>query len=838
MPRRRLARNFSTRPTTTAPRAGTAVIAALLAAVIAVPAGAIQPKRWTHSTEADFDAGESDGVVVTNLGDIKLATATEALGELPEGVSVIYDIETVGDTTYIAAGPEGKLLAVKDGAVEEVAVLEGEQVFTIGGSGLIGISGDKPRIASVADDGSLTTAVEFPEDVRYIWDMSDAAKDENGDEVIFVATGPEGQVFKFGVGTGELGVLLDTAQANVLCLAKGPDGSIYAGTDTDGLIYRIDEAGSAFVVYDAAEAEIGSLLVMEDGTVYAGTAAAEQAKPGRMAAAASEETGRPDAPKPMVGDEGSDTPGDLPVEPAPDPLQQAPAQDAMPPAEAAAETPDAPEAAPAAEVEGSQPSAIDPGDAAEDEPTDEQYDALREEVRSRLQEARKTGTIVAGKGTGPAKPNATRAARSAPTSGGQKQGNAVYRIDPQGFVSEVFRESVMVLKLVALPDGKLLVGTGNEGQLYRIDPAQGETTVLNDLESQQLLALALAEDGSIIVGGANPAALVRLSSDTAAQGVYTSDVLDASQISLWGVLNLTADLPAGTTVAIQTRSGNVADPEMAAWSEWSAPLTLAHDPDAAPLQPREVHVEAPPARFLQYRLTLEHAEPAASATPIIGKVELAYVVPNLRPNVATLTAAYPAFAGVGKPASPTMSVEWTATDDNGDRLLYDLQYRPAGSESWLTLADDQTDTSFEWDTRKVPDGRYHLRVTADDRLDNPGSMALTAGRLGDPVLVDNGAPAAADLAVQQQTDAGFMPATATLTGTASDAFSPIHSVAYSLDDDEQYTPVLPDDLIYDSTSEAFTATLSDLPLGGHVLTVRVIDGRGNTTYASKLFEVK
>jgi len=286
------------------------LLTAALAIIAATtpPAAAIQPARWTHSTEADFAAGEFDGVVVTNLGDLKLAAAVETLGELPEDVTVIYDIQVLGDTTYIAAGPEGKLLALNAGEITEVAVLEAEQVFTLssgGGGLLVGISGESARVARLVD-GQLETLCTFPE-TRYIWDMlrADRSTKSSDDDVYVVATGPEGKVFSFPVGGGDPEVLLDTAQTNVLCLAAWADRApIYAGTDTDGLIYRIDADGSAFVVYDADEPEIGTLLVTDDGTVYAGTADAEQAKPGRIEEPASQETGRPPGARARPGAAG------------------------------------------------------------------------------------------------------------------------------------------------------------------------------------------------------------------------------------------------------------------------------------------------------------------------------------------------------------------------------------------------------------------------------------------------------------------------------------------------------------------------------------------------------
>ncbi|MEM9915496.1 MAG: hypothetical protein AAF911_11085 [Planctomycetota bacterium] len=792
------------------------LVPAVLACGFTPAAYAIQPEHWTHSTEADFEAGELDGVVVTNLGDIKLATAVETLGEFPEDVSVIYDLAVVGDVTFIAAGPSGKLLKWVDDEVTEIADLPDQQVFSLLASpeGFVtaAVSGASSKLVAYDADGQVLREMPLPEDVRYVWDM--ATRNDGGELVL--ATGPEGKVFSVNAA-GEVNELLDTAQANILSLAEGPNGEIYAGTDTDGLVYRIDAAGNTFVIYDANEPEIGALLVAEDGSVYVGTADAEQARPGRMESAAEEETGRPDPD------------AEAQSEPEPQPMDAA---EAAPAVEASSDETDveAADATDAAEAETTDEDASDEVQVA-GPPSTEQLDALRAEVRKRLLAARKSGKVAAGPSAASSSARPTRNARPA-SSGGDKSGNAVYRIDPQGFVSEVFRESVAVLKLVQQADGHILVGTGSEGQLYRLDPAAGETSVLNDLDAQQLLTLALDGD-RIIVGGSNPAALLSLSEATAESGTYTSAVMDADHISLWGTFLVTIDgASPSSSITVETRSGNVADPEIAAWSAWSEPVALEAKPDHQPLQPYELKVASPPARFLQYRLTLYPGNRPMGNPLSVGKVELAYVTPNLRPSVTSLTAAYPGFPGVDQPASPAMSVGWEATDENGDRLLYDIDFKPAGGENWLSLAGDLTDTSFEWDTRKVPDGRYHLRVTADDRLDNPGDMAMTARRLADPVLIDNTPPAAGELAVEVEGT------TARAVATATDAYSPIHSVAYTLDDAEEYTPVLPDDLIYDSTSEAWSATLRNLSPGGHSLTVRIIDARGNATYTSTLFEVK
>ncbi len=355
--------------------------------------------------------------------------------------------------------------------------------------------------------------------------------------------------------------------------------------------------------------------------------------------------------------------------------------------------------------------------------------------------------------------------------------------------------------------------------------------------------MEIREDG-ILAAGSNPASLTLLGGQPADEGTYTSEVLDASQISLWGTLLLTTDTPSGENagaVKAQTRSGNVADPEIAGWSEWiDTENTPSEFAVSSNYGPQQLKVNSPPARFLQYRLTLLGSSDKQTDAPVVEKVELAYVTPNLRPGLASLTASYPDFPGVDKPASTLMNIEWEATDDNGDRLLYHLDYQPLGSDNWIELVDNLTETSHEWDTRTIPDGPYRLRITVSDRLDNPGGMAMTAGRRTDPLLVDN-APPMTHLPRGDQSQSAVkvnvQENQVELTGVAIDRWTPIHSVAYLLAGSEEYQPVLADDLIYDSTVEPWSATLSDLESGSHSVTIRMIDLRGNATYVSQLFEV-
>jgi hypothetical protein len=795
------------------------LLASAGALAIAATAHAVTPGKFTQTTEADFADGDANGTVVTNLGDIKLSSDTTELEGLPDDVSVIHDVVKIGGTTYIAAGPEAKLLKLTDGGVEVVKAYEGEQVFALGeyspGRLLIGVSaGKNSRIEMMRSDGPQAW-LNLPE-TEYIWDMVTVVLDGDKLQGLAIATGTEGKLLYMDDGEDVPTVLLETNQANILSLAADAEGNIFAGTDTDGLIYRIDKDGNPFVVYDAPEAEVSTLVAMPDGTIYAGTAAAEQARPGRLEQPEKAEEGRPDV-EPLDLDK-----------PEPRPLAQPKV-----PAEAA--EPDAPDAAepPAEEAEGEGNEANDEA-AGKPTPTKEQYDELREALKERLEAARESGQFDAvTDGAAPANNNAndkparpSRAKPAAPPS--NKKGNAIYRIAPDGFVAEVFRESAMILSIVP-HDGKLIVATGNEGQVFSVDPKLGETTVLADLDSNQITC-ATQTDKGLLLGAANPGALLRMELAVADEGGYTSKVLDAGQVSIFGTFKLTADIPAKTSVAIEMRSGNVGDPEQAAWSKWSRPVTVIHDQRANPLQPREIKIDVPPARYLQYRLTLKGD---GETTPTVDQADLAYVAPNTPPTVAKLIIKPANKPAPGTDPDPKLQVTWQATDANKDRLVYSLDYKPGKADRYLPLAKDLTAPKYDWMTQHVPDGWYTLRVTAHDKLDNPPTSAKTGGRVSEPLLIDNTDPTLDGLKAEI-----FGNGQVKLTALAEDDLSPIQSVSYSIDGAELYQASLPNDLIYDSTSEAWGVTISDLSPGGHVIAVRVIDAKGNTAYRQLIVDVK
>src|SRR5262249_20404165 len=144
-------------------------------------------------------------------------------------------------------------------------------------------------------------------------------------------------------------------------------------------------------------------------------------------------------------------------------------------------------------------------------------------------------------------------------------------------------------------------GTGMEGQLFEVDEANKERSEIARLDHGQVQCLTRRHDGTVVVGTGDPGKLYLLQDRFVSRGTLTSEVLDAKMISRWGSLRWKADTPPGTKVTLAVRSGNLSDPDET-WSDWSPEQTDGDQALAA----------APPARFLQYRVTMSTEDTAAS----------------------------------------------------------------------------------------------------------------------------------------------------------------------------------------------------------------------------------
>jgi len=407
------------------------------------------------------------------------------------------------------------------------------------------------------------------------------------------------------------------------------------------------------------------------------------------------------------------------------------------------------------------------------------------------------------------------------------QPNAVYRIRPDGFVTEIARLPGMLLSL-AIDGNKLLVGTGSPGRIYILEPEKEIWQTVFRADEAYFPAALRDWKGRLWLATAKPAGAVQISRTYAEAGSFQSEPFDAKQPAKWGRISVDLQLPRGTKATLQTRSSNLSDKDLPGWSQWSEPIDLAVSSEA--------QIPSPPGRFLQVKVNLS-ADRAGTRTPLISRIRLTYVHENFPPEISSLTVSA---ADEGKrrsfgPPSPEakqppknngrVTIKWQASDPNGDKLLYDLYIRRFGENRWIRIAKDLKQPQYKWNSRTVPDGNYEVRLIARDDPDNPPGTSLARARISDPFVVDNTPPRIEALRWQAVKGNTFR-----IRARLTDSLSPISAFAYATDSAEKWVPVLPTDDIFDSRTEHVDFEVGPLEPGQHIIALKVVDSRGNEAY--------
>ena len=77
-----------------------------------------------------------------------------------------------------------------------------------------------------------------------------------------------------------------------------------------------------------------------------------------------------------------------------------------------------------------------------------------------------------------------------------------------------------------------------------------------------------------------------------------------------------------------------------------------------------------------------------------------------------------------------VTVRWSAHDDNGDELIFDVYVRGDGEKNWRLLRSRVTERFYSFDSIRIPDGGYRMRVVASDAPAHTLGDALI-GRTGE-----------------------------------------------------------------------------------------------------------
>lgn len=241
-------------------------------------------KLWTQSTFEEFEKGRAQGVAIRSDGAIEAGPKLSSLLTTPSTYvwSIASDqsgnayLATGSPATVLKVTPEGKstrIFETKDLSVQVVRIGPDGALYvaTLPSARVYRLKTDGPAVsdttATLVFDPATTEAKP-----KYVWDL---AFDSAGK--LYIATGAPAAIYRVD-GAREVNVaktptrpdlFYQSDEQHIRCLAFVSDGSLIAGSDGSGLIYRIDKGGKAFVLYDTPKREITALAIAPNGSIYA-----------------------------------------------------------------------------------------------------------------------------------------------------------------------------------------------------------------------------------------------------------------------------------------------------------------------------------------------------------------------------------------------------------------------------------------------------------------------------------------------------------------------------------------------------------------------------------------
>ncbi len=588
------------------------------------------------------------------------------------------------------------------------------------------------------------------------------------DGTIFAGTGPKGQVVNL-TDPQHPASRPDPKVQYIWDLAADSQGNLFAATGPDGQLWKRSRAGRWTLLYDSKSSHLLCLAIGPDGSVYAGSDGEGLIYRVRQDGKA---TILFDAPQSDVRTLLVSPDGTLYAGTAAEAGSSGASRNSL----------FLTRSGPSRSLEGLSP---DRADAARD---DDESGAVRL-AQSPPARPGSTGQPRTPQG-GSASPK--------PISPGD---NAVYRLDTDGVPREVLRVKALIHALAWLDD-HLWVGTGPEGQLYQVRERGEETAPVAKLDHGQILALLPEPGGGLLMGTGDPGGVLRLSGQYATSGRLVSEVHDTRLVSRFGTLSWRALQPPGTSIALQSRTGNVGEPDET-WSDWSP-----EQRDAA-----AARVASPPGRFVQYRATLTTTDPCGRRS--YGRCRSATARPTWPPEIARLDVPDLSIAD-GAVRQTRLNLRWEASDPNEDDLQFTVFVRKEGWPEWIRLNEAPiTERNYSWDTTTFPSGLYRVRVVASDRPSNNPDDALTRERESLSFLVDHDPPRVR----LESTGAG--------AGISlADDLTRIVKAEYAVDGGP-WTPMFPADELFDSLKEQIKLSLPHLSAGTHLLMVKAADAAGN-----------
>ena len=395
--------------------------------------------------------------------------------------------------------------------------------------------------------------------------------------------------------------------------------------------------------------------------------------------------------------------------------------------------------------------------------------------------------------------------------------NSLYKADTNGTVQRLFfLNQTLVFALSSDIDNNIYFITGDNADIYKINGNDGLLSYIGGLENKTLSTFSATKDG-LYFAISKTGEIYKMQNGNPSEGSFISDTLDLKLLSKLGSLKAMTTIPEGSDISFEVRTGNVARVD----NTWSDFTKVSEDGK----------INAPDGRFLQFRITMKNSNANEKSVPVLSSMDFTYIENNLPPDVLNggLTTYYKQQNDSSETTkSPQLEenetmIYWKGSDPNGDKLIYDLEYRLKGEKNYRKLANNLETPYFRFKSYLMPSGIYDFRITASDRFDNPIDLSKTKTLEVLNIKYDNDSPEIFDFAVKTEGNKRI------ITFRAEDKLSFLKTVRYSTITEEWHY-ILPDDKVLDSMSENFTIIIDDEEAGS--ITIEVLDTEGNIKYYS------
>lgn len=395
--------------------------------------------------------------------------------------------------------------------------------------------------------------------------------------------------------------------------------------------------------------------------------------------------------------------------------------------------------------------------------------------------------------------------------------NSLYKADTNGTVQRLFfLNQTLVFALSSDNDNNIYFITGDNADIYKINGNDGLLSYIGGLENKTLSTFSATKDG-LYFAISKTGEIYKMQNGNPSEGSFISDTLDLKLLSKLGSLKAMTTIPDGSDISFEVRTGNVARVD----NTWSDFTKVSEDGK----------INAPDGRFLQFRITMKNSNANEKSVPILSSMDFTYIENNLPPDVLNggLTTYYKQQNDSSETTkSPQLEenetmIYWKGSDPNGDKLIYDLEYRLKGEKNYRKLANNLETPYFRFKSYLMPSGIYDFRITASDRFDNPIDLSKTKTLEVLNIKYDNDSPEIFDFAVKTEGNKRI------ITFRAEDKLSFLKTVRYSTITEEWHY-ILPDDKVLDSMSENFTIIIEDEEAAS--ITIEVLDTEGNIKYYS------